>query len=331
VSRWLERTFDLGLPLGAAPAVFERLRSTAARLEAAVRDVPVPLLIHRPGGKWSIQEHIGHLGDLEALGLQRLDDFDAGSAVLTGADRENRQTDEAGHNSRTAAELVARFRAERERFLSRVEAMDRAALSRRAVHPRLGQSMSVVDLCFFIAEHDDHHVASAVGIFAALAEAPLCALDLLNTLDAVMPRLTALDEARTAGRPGAGKWSPREIIGHLIDSASNNHGRFVRGQTQDDLVFEGYDQEQWVEAQRYQDVAWPDLVALWSAYNRHLAHVMRSAPATVRARPHTRHSLDRTAFVAVPPGQPATLEYVMEDYVRHLRHHLRQIPGVLEP
>jgi hypothetical protein len=149
--------------------------------------------------------------------------------------------------------------------------------------------------------------------------------DLVRAVEAAAPRLLAMDDEATAQRSAPGKWSPREILGHLIDSASNNHQRFVRAQWQDNLVFQGYDQDAWVSAQRYQDAAWRDLVTLWRAFNLHLAHVMRNVPAEVRQQPRVRHNLDRVAFVPVPADQPATLEYFMEDYVGHLQHHLRQI------
>jgi hypothetical protein len=154
------------------------------------------------------------------------------------------------------------------------------------------------------------------------------ARELVDVVDAAVPRLRAIDAARATVRPAPGKWSPQEIIGHLIDSASNNHQRFVRAQFQDDLVFNGYAQDDWVATQQYQQARWDDLVTLWASFNRHLAHVMQAVPERVRARPHTRHSLDRHAFRAVASDAPATLDYFMQDYVEHLKHHLRQIPGL---
>ena len=93
-----------------------------------------------------------------------------------------------------------------------------------------------------------------------------------------LPRLRDLADDGTTRRPAPGKWSPREIIGHLIDSASNNHQRFVRASFQDDLVFAGYDQDRWVAMQRYQEARWEDLLTLWASFNRHLARVMASDP-----------------------------------------------------
>lgn len=96
---------------------------------------------------------------------------------------------------------------------------------------------------------------------------------------------------------------------------------------QDELVFPGYDQERWVEAQRYQDASWRDLLDLWVAFNRHIATVMSVIPDSVRLRVHARHNLDEIAMR--PPDRPeqATLDYFMADYVDHLDHHLRQILG----
>ena len=149
--------------------------------------------------------------------------------------------------------------------------------------------------------------------------------DFRRTLDEARVRLTRLSDAE-ASRPGTpGKWSPKEIIGHLIDSAANNHARFVRAQAADDLLFEGYDQEAWVRAQRYNERRWRDLIRLWHAYNHHLADVMERADPDSLARPRARHSLDRIAFEPLDATTPATLGYLMRDYVAHLKHHLNQI------
>ena len=151
--------------------------------------------------------------------------------------------------------------------------------------------------------------------------------DFRQTVDTAAAQLLAMSEERAAARPAPGKWSPKEIIGHLIDSASNNHGRFVRAQFKDDLVFEGYEQEDWVRAGDYQGQAWPDLVRLWQLFNQHIAHVMATADAGSLSRPRERHNLEDTAFRPVAREQPATLEYFMRDYVEHLKHHLRQVPA----
>ena len=153
----------------------------------------------------------------------------------------------------------------------------------------------------------------------------------VETLRAVVEQATPLLlelDAETAARPRApGKWSPCQIVGHLIDSASNNHQRFVRAQFTDDLVFPGYDQDAWVTAQRYQETDWRLIVTLWQTFNLHLAGVMASVPEAARTKPRPNHNLDQLASVPVPRSEPATLDYFMADYVGHLRHHLGQILG----
>lgn len=325
MNRWFDRTFELGVPASAAPALLARLGRTAERAHEATRGLSRTVLVHRPRGRWSIQENIGHLLDLESLWEQRLEDFEVGAEVLYAADLQNRRTHDARHNDQACDDVIAGFAAARQRILDRVGAMSDAQLSRTALHPRLQQPMSVVDLCFFVAEHDDHHLATIAEIRAALAGVPEFALDLLDTVERVEPMLLSWDAEQTAVRQAPGKWSPREVVGHLIDSASNNHQRFVRAVFQDDLVFTGYAQDDWVAVQRYQEAPWPDLVTLWASFNRHLARVMTAVPEDVRMKSHTRHTLDRVAFRRVAPNDAVTLDFFMADYVLHLHHHLRQI------
>jgi DinB superfamily len=147
--------------------------------------------------------------------------------------------------------------------------------------------------------------------------------ELRQAVEEATPKLLALGE-RSATPRAAGKWSPRQIIGHLIDSASNNHQRFVRGQLQDDLVFPGYAQNDWVRIGQYQDAPWEELVTLWRAFNLQMARVMEGTPEEIRRRPRAKHSFGEIG-VPLGPGEAPTLEHVMSDYVVHLEHHLRQI------
>ena len=153
-------------------------------------------------------------------------------------------------------------------------------------------------------------------------------VDLLSAVDRATPALVELGDERSRRHPAPDKWSPREVIGHLIDSASNNHQRFVRAQFQDGLLFSGYDQAAWVRVQRYAHAPWEELIALWAGFNRHIARVMADVPEEELARPRARHNLDELAWVPVAADEPATLEYFMRDYVAHLRHHLRQVLDV---
>ena len=148
--------------------------------------------------------------------------------------------------------------------------------------------------------------------------------ELRRTVEEAAERLARVADLEAGRRPAPGKWSRKEIVGHLIDSAANNHQRFVRARHQDDLVFQGYEQDDWIAAQSYEEARWDDLVALWRLYNLHLAHVLERIPPDVLEREHARHNLDRIAWRTVPAGQPATLAYFIEDYLGHLRHHLAQ-------
>jgi len=149
--------------------------------------------------------------------------------------------------------------------------------------------------------------------------------DFRNTIVSARARLQDIREAQSSHKNSPADWSAKETIGHLIDSATNNHQRFVRAQFTDDLVFPGYMQDQWVSSQNYQNESWAELIQLWSSYNLHLVHVASAIPEDVLTRPRSQHTLDQIAFNLVDKKDPATLEYLVRDYLDHLRHHLDQI------
>src|SRR3989454_12073614 len=149
--------------------------------------------------------------------------------------------------------------------------------------------------------------------------------DFRKTIESASEQLLSMPEQRTAIPRAEGKWSPKQIIGHLIDSASNNHQRFVRAQFTDDLVFPGYEQDQWVRLQRYKDEPWSQLVQLWRHYNLHLLHLMSNVPEQTPTQPRTRHNLHQLAWRTVSESETVTLEYFIRDYIQHLQHHLAQI------
>jgi len=160
--RWFDRRFEFGLPREAFPDILERVRGTPARLEERARRLGRGMLVRRVGEAWSIQENVGHLSDLEGLWAARLDDFLQGVERLRAADLQNKKTHEARHNERPIEELLSAFRRARLNTVERLEALGPADLERTALHPRLVQPMTVIDHFFFVAEHDDHHLA-AIG------------------------------------------------------------------------------------------------------------------------------------------------------------------------
>lgn len=149
--------------------------------------------------------------------------------------------------------------------------------------------------------------------------------DFRRTIEAAAGRLLSMSEKESEAASAEGKWSPKEVVGHLIDSAANNHQRFVRAQFKDDLVFPGYEQNEWVRAQRYNQQAWPLLVGLWKAYNLHLLHVMASVPEEILKAERAEHNLDKIGWQTVSTDEPTTLEYLMRDYIGHLKNHLKQV------
>lgn len=159
LTAWFERKFNFDFPVELYPTICMRLRGTPARAEELTRGLTRDQLTHKPEGKWSIQEHIGHLLDLEPLFLTRLDQFRRGAEVLAPADLTNRKTHEAGHNDRSLQSILLELRHARQKMMDAVDALAPADFARLSRHPRLNQPMRLVDLLFFVAEHDDHHLA----------------------------------------------------------------------------------------------------------------------------------------------------------------------------
>jgi hypothetical protein len=125
--------------------------------------------------------------------------------------------------------------------------------------------------------------------------------------------LSRMNDTEAASAP-PGAWSKKQILGHLLDSAANNHHRFVRAQIENGLSMPGYAQKEWVSTQHYQSRPWTELLTFWTAYNTHLLYVMETTPAD-----------RRTIQCRIGADQPVTLEFLMIDYVRHLQHHVSQL------
>jgi uncharacterized damage-inducible protein DinB len=156
---WFERKFEFTFPVELHPNLCARLRGTPARLEELVHEAPRDLLIRKTEEKWSPQEQAGHLLDLEPLWMARVDDFLTGGTELTVADLQNRKTHDANHNARPVEQILREFRDERVRLMKRIEPIDPAIFARTMLHPRLKQPMRLIDHLYFVAEHDDHHLA----------------------------------------------------------------------------------------------------------------------------------------------------------------------------
>jgi len=165
--RWVDRTFKFELPLTMFPGVVERLRGTPARLTERLTVIPENIRKQRIGDGWSIQEQAGHLLDLEGLWSDRMKEFANGVRVLRAADMSNRKTSEAGHNDKSIDEIIVPFRKARLEMIALLEGLDESGVQMSAMHPRLMQPMNVLDLAFFVAEHDDHHLAKITELLTA--------------------------------------------------------------------------------------------------------------------------------------------------------------------
>lgn len=165
---WLERDFAFGQPIGVFHPLLERLRGTPARARELVAGLSEDLLAARVNEKWSAKEHLGHLSDLQQLDDLRLTEFLSHARVLSAADIENRATESANHRRIPVEDLIRRLAAGREELVGRLDALTQEEVAFTAVHPRLKQSMRILDWIYFLAEHDDHHLSLARGVISVL-------------------------------------------------------------------------------------------------------------------------------------------------------------------
>lgn len=158
---WFERRFSFDLPVFAAPGIIERLRGTPARVSHRLSHLPHAQLIHQPEAhSWSIQENAGHLDDLETTWMVRVNDLAIGRNSMTVGDLENKRTFEARHNEHPLAGILARFAVARSELVGQLEGADEADWLMSAMNPQMQKPMRLLDLAFYIAEHDDHHLAT---------------------------------------------------------------------------------------------------------------------------------------------------------------------------
>jgi len=138
-----------------------------------------------------------------------------------------------------------------------------------------------------------------------------------KTVEDFTGRFDNLDEAKASQKSRPDKWSRKEILGHLIDSASNNHQRFVRAQYLKAVNLPNYEQMDWVNLQKYGQRTWKELLLFWKSYNLHLAHIIDHMP---------EECLNVSCIIG--PNEPTTLGFIVVDYLGHMQHHLRQIEQV---
>lgn len=146
------------------------------------------------------------------------------------------------------------------------------------------------------------------------SSADLIADELIEVVEIFSKRLLLMDDLAVRSRPSEERWTIAEVVGHLVDSAVNNHQRFVRAQQDGPLVFPDYEQRFWVKAQDYNTCPWENLVQLWRLMNLHLAHIIRQIPDEKM----------RTGCT-ISPNPPVSLSFLVEDYLVHLKHHLNKI------
>jgi hypothetical protein len=169
-TKWTERTFTFDMPEGWLPNILERLRGTPARINELTVLLSDEDASHTPRGKWSIKEHVGHLSDLEELHEGRIDDFLARKDTLRAADMNNTKTIEAEHNEKSIQQLFLNFVHKRKKFIARLEHLNDDTQRFSSMHPRLKVPMRPIDMAFFTAEHDDHHLADIREIIESMKD-----------------------------------------------------------------------------------------------------------------------------------------------------------------
>lgn len=169
-SKWTERKFTFDCPTGWVHNVAERLLGTPVRLHAMVADVNEVLATRSKPGAWSIKQHIGHLLDLEELHVKRLQELKENKTQLTAADMSNQKTNAADHNSKSLQRLINDFSKQRKLLVSYLLALSEEEHNRSAIHPRLRKKMRPVDVAYFTAEHDDHHLATIRQLISELGK-----------------------------------------------------------------------------------------------------------------------------------------------------------------
>ncbi|HEX5167525.1 MAG TPA: DinB family protein [Cyclobacteriaceae bacterium] len=163
--QWFKRKFDFGAPAGMLPFYLERLKGTATRIHAKVNGVPDDVLSNKLDGKWSVKQNIGHLAEVDEIALKRIDEIINGKSPMSPAVFEPKQD----YNARPVSEVLEYFRTNRLKCLIRYQSVSEEDLTKASLHPRLKVMMTPIDLAFFDAEHDDHHLVRMDEILSLLA------------------------------------------------------------------------------------------------------------------------------------------------------------------
>jgi hypothetical protein len=149
--------------------------------------------------------------------------------------------------------------------------------------------------------------------------------DFYKSLIATEKKLKGISEVLSRIKPSENKWSSKEIMGHLIDSSINNTVRFVSGQFTNNLIFNGYEQNKWINSQNYQTYEWNFLIELWKQNNLHIAKIVENIPDDIYLKKFYTHNFDKISWKKLPKDQAATIQYMFIDYFGHMEHHLKQI------
>lgn len=166
--KWTSRTFHFGFDEAYLPFMLERLLATVPRINEMIYGIAEDKLAERTDEGWSVKQHIGHLIDLEELHEARVLQFAAGLPELRAADMTNQKTYRADHNARSAPELLQTLQEARRHFIVEIEKLPPALRARKALHSRLQQQISITDLAYFVAEHDNHHLTIMTGLLKRL-------------------------------------------------------------------------------------------------------------------------------------------------------------------
>lgn len=166
-SEWVGRKFQSITDNGLLPGIIERLEGTPVRLEAKLKKIPKSVLSMKSGDKWSVKKEIGHLNDLEPLWMSRVLEIKSGVPTLTAADMSNSKTWQADHDDRRIEDLISDFSISRNRLIVQLKSLSDQELEKSSFHPRLQTPMKIVELAYFVAEHDDHHLVQISSLVKA--------------------------------------------------------------------------------------------------------------------------------------------------------------------